>query len=534
MKVLLPIAENLISEPKTTLQPKIDRYAAPIAARGHTVEQVTIPLSLTVPQVAAIIHNRMPDGGAVELFGGIPAPQVFQGLDGHGYRPGDEDLYYTLDPSKFPPNPDGTYYLPWPVPQIRMLGRIDFSGLNGTDYYGDNIGDEFALTSAWLDWHHAVTTGQASFDNKSVMVDILDYMMPELGSRLIADLESVTGPGTVLDTRNGFPFKQFFQTYSGRTFLAAALYDGGEPFIVGEYNTGSLVGFASGLVKMCLTLIFCSNAWQTEKWPLQRAALVGGSLAVVYGTWAPPALGKWSETVSIGEAIYDSFDDSDNDDALFTVIGDVMLLKPISTGGDDLSQAQVDAINARFDKIEGRLTALEGDSTTKGPPPPPDTNYCAAANGGRATASSSFPGGQFGADKAINGITALNAAIWSAGGGWNSETNTLPSEWLQVLFAAVQTINHVVVYGVPDGYDSASVPIEPNDTMIGSKYLAQDFTLECLVNGSWQTLAVVTGNNLVKRTIAFADMANVSGVRVNITKAQDNWKRVVEIQAFEV
>lgn len=528
MKVLLPIAENLIADPRTTLQPKIDRYAAPIVARRHTIEQVTIPLALTVPQVAAIIRARLPDGGAVELFGAIPPPQVYQGVDGHAYRPGDEDLGYGVpDLSIYTPLADGSYQLPWPVPQNKVVGRIDFSGLAGTDYYGDNLGGELALTSAWLDWHHAVTTGQASFDNKSVMVDILDYMMPTLGSRLIADLESVTGQGSVLDTRNAFPFKQFFQTYSGRTFLAAALYDGGEPFIVGEYNTGSLADFASGLVKMCLMVIFCSYGWQTEKWPLQRAALVGGSLAVVYGTWSPPALGRWSETVSIGEALYDSVLDADNDDALFTIIGDVMLVKPVSTGDDDMSQSDLLALQLDYNAFKAAVIAAVPALQSVVALPPPGTNYCAASNGGAATASSIYSPA-FNANQAINGDRrGLN---WENGGGWNCNEVPSPTEWILVEFKNPQTINRIVVFGLQDNYNS---PVEPTDDMKFTQFGPVDFFVEVEVNGMWLPAGTPVANNSnVIRPVSFPEIANVAAIRISITKTLDNSRRLVEVEAY--
>jgi hypothetical protein len=51
-------------------------------------------------------------------------------------------------------------------------------------------------------------------------------------------------------------------------------------------------------------------------------------------------------------------------------------------------------------------------------------------------------------------------------------------------------------------------------------------------NGSaWVTLASVSGNQLVKRSVSFPAFTT-GRVRVHITRAQRNWSRVVELEAW--
>lgn len=355
MRLLILAADNL-----TRLQPKIDRYRASVEAKGVATEQINIPLAMSVPDVALIARSHGSD--PVQIFGHVACPQVFDDADGHGNRASSKDILYAVNASDVAITyPDGSYQLNENYVQSRAVGRADFSGM-------PDIGDEFALMGAWLDLNDAYRTGAFRYDNASVLNCELDYLIPGTGDRLIAIMEAVTGAGSVLDTRGKFPFKQWYQTYSGKTFLIGSMYDGGEPFFIGEYNTGSAHDFASGLVQMAVMLLFCSRGWETDPWYLQRTALVGGSQAVTYGTWNPPHLNTWSGNVPIGAAFQ-------NLGAMkYTVCGDVMLLRP--TGGGDLSQSQYDQLLGMINVQQGeiadlnsRVTTLEGDVVVKPPPP---------------------------------------------------------------------------------------------------------------------------------------------------------------------
>ena len=51
-------------------------------------------------------------------------------------------------------------------------------------------------------------------------------------------------------------------------------------------------------------------------------------------------------------------------------------------------------------------------------------------------------------------------------------------------------------------------------------------------NGSgWVTLATVTGNNLVKRTVTFTPYAT-DRIRINVTNGLGNYSRATEVEAW--
>src|SRR5438045_33618 len=98
------------------------------------------------------------------------------------------------------------------------------------------------------------------------------------------------------------PDDLFFETYGGMglSYLVGALFSGGEPYKVGEFYIGNAIDYASGAVPIAFLRIFCSNGWIFEAWPLQRAAMVGGSLAVIYDPWATGAFAGWDADHNIG------------------------------------------------------------------------------------------------------------------------------------------------------------------------------------------------------------------------------------------
>jgi hypothetical protein len=63
-----------------------------------------------------------------------------------------------------------------------------------------------------------------------------------------------------------------------------------------------------------------------------------------------------------------------------------------------------------------------------------------------------------------------------------------------------RAIDRVVVYSLQDAPLS---PTEPTDTMTFASFGATDFIVEGWNGTGWTTLATVTGNNLVKRTVTF-------------------------------
>jgi hypothetical protein len=86
------------------------------------------------------------------------------------------------------------------------------------------------------------------------------------------------------------------------------------------------------------------------------------------------------------------------------------------------------------------------------------------------------------------------------------------------------------VYTLQDNYTS---PVEPTDTMTFSLYGIADFAVQGWNGSAWVTLASVSGNNLVKRTVNFAAFTT-DRIRVHIGNALNSWSRITEIEAWGI
>jgi len=153
------------------------------------------------------------------------------------------------------------------------------------------------------------------------------------------------------------------------------------------------------------------------------------------------------------------------------------------------------------------------------------TNVALASNGGIATASSTNSAGFLPSAVIDN---QRSGAGWGNGGGWNDGTIDAFPDWIEIAFAGVKTIDHVVVYSVQDNYLN---PVEPTDSLKFTLRGITDFSVQGFDGTNWVTLATVTGNNLVKRTLSFAPFG-ASKIRVTITGALARWSRVTEIEAW--
>jgi hypothetical protein len=150
-----------------------------------------------------------------------------------------------------------------------------------------------------------------------------------------------------------------------------------------------------------------------------------------------------------------------------------------------------------------------------------------AASGASALASSQYSGG-YPAAGAIDGDRkGLN---WTNGGGWADGTINVFPDWIQVNFGVSRSIDSVAVYTVQDNWQS---PVEPTDTMTFTQFGVQDFTVQGWNGSQWVTLATVTGNNLVKRRVAFAPYTT-DRIRINVTRAANSLSRITEIEAFGI
>ena len=119
---------------------------------------------------------------------------------------------------------------------------------------------------------------------------------------------------------------------------------------------------------------------------------------------------------------------------------------------------------------------------------------------------------------------------WGNGGGWNDGTSNTQPDWVQISFNGTQTIDRVVVYTLQDKYTN---PIEPTDTLTFNRYGVTGFTVQGWDGSAWTTLATVSGNNLVKRTVSFAAYST-DRIRINVTSVLASYSRITEIEAWGV
>jgi len=154
-------------------------------------------------------------------------------------------------------------------------------------------------------------------------------------------------------------------------------------------------------------------------------------------------------------------------------------------------------------------------------------NVALAANGGVATASSTLRAANA-APYAIN--NQRSGAGWATGGGgWADATSGQFPDWLQVTFSGQRTIDHVVVYSLQD---DPSHPIEPTATTTFTRYGLTAFDVQGWNGASWATLATVTSNNLVKRTVPFAPY-RTDRIRIVVKAVADRaYSRIAEIEAW--
>jgi hypothetical protein len=153
------------------------------------------------------------------------------------------------------------------------------------------------------------------------------------------------------------------------------------------------------------------------------------------------------------------------------------------------------------------------------------TNVALASNGGTASASSTLNAGHLPAN-VVDGERA--GVLWGNGGGWAYATWGVLPDWVLVDFWGQKTIDRVVLYTVQD---NSTAPATPTDTMTFTKWGVTGFTVQGWNGSGWTTLATVTGNNLVKRTVTFAPFTT-NRIRVNVNGSVYGYTCVTEIEAW--
>jgi hypothetical protein len=151
-----------------------------------------------------------------------------------------------------------------------------------------------------------------------------------------------------------------------------------------------------------------------------------------------------------------------------------------------------------------------------------ETNVALASAGGLATASSTY--------SAQYPVSSVNNGDRKGAGNarWKDATKGVFPDWVQIAFAGSKTIDRVVVYSVQDNY---TAPVEPSDTKTFTLYGLKGFQVQGWNGSSWVTLATVSNNNLVKRTVNITPYTT-SKIRISTTASVDGYSRIVEVEAF--
>jgi hypothetical protein len=151
----------------------------------------------------------------------------------------------------------------------------------------------------------------------------------------------------------------------------------------------------------------------------------------------------------------------------------------------------------------------------------------ALASAGASVTASSFWDANYPASAVIDGNSAGTG--YGAGGVWSDSTKSAFPDWVQVQFDTAHTIDKVVVYSMQDNYTS---PVDPSDSMTFSYYGATAFDVQAWNGSSWVTVASVTGNNLVKRTVTFTAVST-DRIRVMVNAAAGRYSLLTEVEAWE-
>ncbi|HEX3096266.1 MAG TPA: Ig-like domain repeat protein [Usitatibacter sp.] len=205
---------------------------------------------------------------------------------------------------------------------------------------------------------------------------------------------------------------------------------------------------------------------------------------------------------------------------LGSVTGNNLVKRTVSFPAATVSAIRVMVNNALLHY--SRIVEIEAWTATS-TPPPSSINAALASNGGVASASSTNASYTV---AAVNNGDRTGANITA--NAWVDDTRDMFPDTVEIAFAGMHTIDHVVLYSVQDNYTS---PVEPTDTMTFTSFGVTDFDVQGWNGSAWVTLGSVTGNNLVKRTVSFP-AASVSAIRVNVNNALLHYSRIVEIEAW--
>jgi hypothetical protein len=209
-------------------------------------------------------------------------------------------------------------------------------------------------------------------------------------------------------------------------------------------------------------------------------------------------------------------------DTLGTVTGNNLVKRTISFTAYTTDRIRI-VVDQSKDGGWSRITEIEAWTASAAAPM---INYALVSNGSVASSSSMHDAG-YAPSGAIDNVRS--GANWGAGGGWNDATPWQFPDWIQVQFNGQKTINHVVVYSVQDNFLN---PSEPSDSMTFTLYGLTDFWVQGWSGSGWVTLATVSANRYVKRTVSFTPYTT-NQIRIQVNGTKDGvWSRVTELEAW--
>jgi len=180
------------------------------------------------------------------------------------------------------------------------------------------------------------------------------------------------------------------------------------------------------------------------------------------------------------------------------------------------------------------VAAYRGDAANRPSTSAALTQTISATSGARnvALGALALASSTFSSNYPVSAINNNERAgrVFGRGGTWGDATVSAWPDWVELQFNGRKTVDRAVVYSVQEDYAN---PVEPTDTMTFKARGVQDFSVQAWSGSAWVTLATVTGNNLVKRTVTFAPYVT-DRVRIMITKAAASLSQLAEVEVWGV
>lgn len=117
---------------------------------------------------------------------------------------------------------------------------------------------------------------------------------------------------------------------------------------------------------------------------------------------------------------------------------------------------------------------------------------------------------------------------------WNSATiSGTPNEHVDIDLGIARSVRRVVVYMVPDNYLGRTTPLTDSETF--TLYGLTAFRVQVPDGaGGWTTVATVTGNNKVKKTLTFAAVTTqLIRIQIDGIVGGDTYARIVEVEVYQ-